>query len=90
MNARAYNSPPEIRTAHDVRKLAGCVHCSGLGDKTAMLKSGKAFLIHGRCFIERNGMAEFLAVPQEQTDQLGLNDIGSDATRALLDKRSND
>lgn len=81
--ARKYNAPVEMRTCHDIRQFLGCSHCGGMGDKRHMVPTGAKYM-HGRCYIEREGMAAFLKLPKKITDKLYLEDIGNRAMRALI------
>jgi hypothetical protein len=87
--APKYMAEVEIRTAHDVRKLAGCAYCKGMGDKNHMipLGSGRAMEhVHGRCYAAVDGLPAILALPKEITDHLTISDIGGKVMKALLEK----
>ena len=77
--------PPRLRTAHDVRFLRVCVHCKDLGDSRHMLRTGKHYW-HGRCYIKQNGLQALIDQGLEFTGHLTLNDIGTDAMQALLER----
>lgn len=87
-----YNAHLEIRTCHDIRRMVACFHCTGIGDKQNMVPirpDGKnAEYVHGRCFIEHEGMGAFLALPDETQNRLTLDDIGVKAMKALMEKRA--
>ena len=86
---KKYMAEVEIRTAHEVRKLAGCVYCKGIGDKNHMipLGSGRAMEhVHGRCYAAVYGLSAILALPKEITDHLTISDIGGKVMKALLEK----
>lgn len=79
---------PELRTAHDVRKLRACYGCSKLGSKDSMISMPAGTAMHGRCFIAKFGIAKLLQQPREETDKLTLVDIGGDAMRRLIEARA--
>jgi hypothetical protein len=79
----------ELRTCHDIRKLAGCSYCGGMGWAKHMVPVGSGRSkehLHGRCYIALNGMDAFLVLRKEVTDQLFLSDIGNKAMRALMNR----
>lgn len=80
-----YNADFELRTAHDVRKIAVCSYCTGMGDKNHMIPEGKSYT-HGRCFAVRDGLKAILALPKDVTDCLTIGDIGGPVMKALLKK----
>ena len=85
-----YDDPPELRTAHAVRRLASCGYCGGAGDARNMIPMQYANLkehYHGRCYVARNGLKALLVLPQAVTDRLTLGDIGKETMKALLEKR---
>ena len=87
---KKYIQEVELRTAHDVRKLAGCAYCKGMGDRGHMipLGSGRAKeYVHGRCYAAVNGLDAILALPKDITDQLTIGDIGGPVMKALLRRR---
>lgn len=85
MAPKKFNAEVELRTAHDVRKLAGCSYCTGMGDKNHMIREGRDY-IHGRCFAVRDGLDAILALPKAVTDTLTISDIGGPVMKALLKK----
>lgn len=88
---KPYNAHMEIRTCHDIRRLETCSHCKGIGDRAMMLRIGEAQsfdYLHGRCFIELNGLSAFLSLPTNETDNLTLADIGLKAMKLLMRHRT--
>lgn len=82
-----YDDPPELRTAHDVRRLAACAYCKGSGDVRHMVPmQRKHEFSHGRCYVAVHGIGGLLHQPKHVTDTLTLGDIGKDAMKALMDK----
>lgn len=74
-----------LETVKDVRTLRECDLCTGLGHSNSMIVlDGTARYVHGRCFIASQGLDAFLALPREQIIKMRLDDIGSDAMKALL------
>lgn len=71
-----------MTTCHDVRRLAVCKACSGLGDRDS-LPAG----YHGSCYIAARGLEAFLALPTAELDKATLGDIGVDVMRRLLAQR---
>ena len=84
---KRFNFFPNLRTCHDIRKMVICKHCKGFGNKSHMVKDGKADYAHGRCYIASEGVKSFLSLPQNMTDSLCLEDIGHKAAKALLEQR---
>jgi hypothetical protein len=79
-----------IQKAHDVRSLRPCLLCDGLGHTHNMIESecdGELSWMHGRCYIEANGLASFLLLPREQHDKLCMDDIGVEVMKKLLESR---
>lgn len=73
---------PDLKTAHDVRHLDKCDVCSDLGDVRRMILAR----YHGRCYIRRFGLDDFLELPKEETDKVSLGDIGLNAMKALIER----
>lgn len=81
----------ELKTCHDIRHLAGCATCSGIGDDRRMLKfQGK--LHHGACLVEQVDRKLLLkALPTEELNKFTLGDAGVPFIKAMLaeiDKRA--
>lgn len=74
---------PHLETAHDVRFITKCDACPDLGDGRRMILAR----YHGRCFIKRFGLEDFLDLPDEETSKVSLGDIGTKAMKALVDLR---
>lgn len=81
-----YDDPPELRTAHDVRRLAGCEYCGGSGDTRNMIELQRRGWVHGRCYAAEHGIDGLLHQPLRVLDKLTLADIGKDAMKAILEK----
>lgn len=86
---KPYRADIELENCHAVRQLRVCAGCAAIGDGRHMIRQerGKACRhFHGRCFIKSHGMTLFLQLPRAETDKLALDDIGSDAMKALMNR----
>lgn len=90
----------KARTAHDVRHLRLCEHCSGLGDGREMLQVPQGLvqagganeglptaqgLYHGACVAEILACADLLGLPRLERGKLRLNEVGHSVMDQLLD-----
>ena len=83
-----YDDPPELRTAHDVRRLACCEYCGGSGDTKNMIELQRRGWVHGRCYVAEYGIGNLLHQPMSVLEKLTLGDIGVDAMKAILEMRN--
>jgi hypothetical protein len=80
---------PGIDTAHDVRHIVVCKHCEQIGDDRYMVRPfPKGNLYHGRCLMERFGLAKLIELPKCESDKLALGDIGPKAMKAVIEARA--
>ena len=79
-----FHSVTALKSAHDVRHLAPCKICQGLLDDRHAVPVDSGH-VHGRCYISTFGMRKFHELPAKVLGEMTLNDIGSEAMRALLD-----
>jgi hypothetical protein len=73
----------ELKTCHDIRHLAGCATCSGVGDDRRMLKF-RGGLHHGACLVEQVDRKHLLKMPTEELNKLTLGDAGVPFIKAML------
>ena len=86
---KRYDYYPELRTCHDVRRLAPCERCKGMGDKRHMVPVGSGRArehLHGRCYVKSYGLEAMLMLPRDITDTLYLDDIGGKTMTALMNR----
>lgn len=84
------NDVPPLPKAHDIRHLAQCESCGGVGDDRRMLSGievfGAAGWHHGKCVVLRLTEEELLALPAAATGRLRLNETGRELMMKLLDR----